>query len=209
MRASGASLLGEGEKTDASSRCICYRRGSRFLKVTHALIQLSTEGALPSSERVKADFRHVLTKLLDEIVKACRRDSSFISDPDIQSDMDFLSDDGHWSEMVDILSDLGSGGRYHDLDTLLDGQSKSQSPLDRWNALEMRFWQSDPAWEGLMKSDQGEFARRWYPALAAKRGVRPDSRAGWSVPPCRAVRRGCHAVGRLPPGVVVPFTRMP
>ena len=34
-------------------------------------------------------------------------------------------------EILDILSGLGSGGRYHDLDTMLDGHSAWESPLDR------------------------------------------------------------------------------
>ena len=42
------------------------------------------------------------------------------------------------------------------------------SPLDRWKALEMAYWRTDPKWQELMKSDPAKFARQWYPALAAK-----------------------------------------
>ena len=51
---------------------------------------------------------------------------------------------------------------------MLEGQSKWESPLDRWCELEVKFSQTDSAWDELMKSDQAEFARQWYPALAAK-----------------------------------------
>ncbi|MXY10403.1 MAG: hypothetical protein F4Z00_00170 [Acidimicrobiaceae bacterium] len=140
----------------------------RFLKVTHAVNQLSLEGALPTSRQIRREFGHVLTKLLDEIVAGCRSDSTFISRPAIQDDMDFLVADDHWREILDILSDLGSGGRYHDLDTMLDGESTWDSPLDRWKALEMAYLSADPKWQELMESDPAKFARQWYPALAAK-----------------------------------------
>ena len=140
----------------------------RFLKVTHAVNRLSTEGALPTSRQLRREFGHVLTDLLDEIVAACRDDSTFISRPAIQDDMDFLAADQHWREILDILSDLGSGGRYHDLDTMLDGTSAWDSPLDRWKALEMAYWRTDPKWQQLMVSDPASFQRQWYPALSAK-----------------------------------------
>ena len=56
----------------------------RFLKVTHAVNRLSTEGTLPTRQQLKSDFGHVLTDLLDEIVAVCRNDSTFISRPAIQ-----------------------------------------------------------------------------------------------------------------------------
>ena len=68
---------------------------------------------------------------------AGRRDSGFMDDADSQSAMDSLVTDNHWREVLNILTDVGSSGRYHDLDTMLDGQLASQSPLDRWCALEV------------------------------------------------------------------------
>jgi len=140
----------------------------QLLKVTHAVNRLITEGTFPTSHQLRREFGHVLTRLLDEIVAACRDDSAFMSRPAIQHDMDFLSADGHWREILDILSDLGSGGRYHDLDTMLDGKSAWDSPLDRWKSLEMAYWHDSHEWQALLKSDQAGFSRQWYPALAAK-----------------------------------------
>ena len=118
----------------------------RFLILTHALVQLSSEGALPTRKQVQDQFRHDLTKMLDEIVEECRRDGTYIARPAIQSDIDFLTNDEHWRDMLSVLSDLCSGGRYHDLDTMLDGQSPWQSPMDRWQSLEMTYCRTDPRW---------------------------------------------------------------
>ena len=141
----------------------------RFLKVTKAVIQLNTEGALPTSQQLRTGYGHRLSKLLDEIVTACNKDSDFTDRPAIQDDLHFLATDGHWREMVDILSDFGSGGRYHDLNTMLDGPSGAPSPLERLDALEMDYCRADPAWLQLMEADGAAFQREWYPAFAAKR----------------------------------------
>ncbi|MXV97919.1 MAG: hypothetical protein F4118_10970 [Acidimicrobiaceae bacterium] len=60
-----------------------------------------------------------------------QKDSDFTDRPAIGDDLDFLATDGHWREMAEILSDFGSGGRYHDLNTMLDGPSGAPSPLER------------------------------------------------------------------------------
>ena len=140
----------------------------RFLKVTRAVIQLNTEGTLPTSRQFRTEYGHGLSKLLDDIVAACRQDSDFTDRPAIGDDLDFLATDGHWREMVEILSDFGSGGRYHDLNAMLDGPSGAPSPLERLEELEMDFCRADASWLRLMESNAVAFQRKWYPALAAK-----------------------------------------
>lgn len=140
----------------------------RFLKVTKAVIQLNTQGTLPTSKQLKTEYGHGLSKLLDDILTACNEDSDFTDRPAIRDDLAFLATDSHWREMVDILSDFGSGGRYHDLNTMLDGPSGTLSPLERLEALEMDFCRADSAWLKLMESNGAAFIRDWYPALAAK-----------------------------------------
>ncbi len=163
----------------------------RFLILTHALLQLSSEGALPTRKQVEDEFWHDLARMLDEIVEAGRRDDTYIARPAIQNDIDFLANDEHWREVLSVLSDLCSGGRYHDLDTMLDGQSAWQSPMDRWQSLEMAYCRTDPQWLELMKSNAGKFHRQWYPALAAKqtetlqRAARGVARI-WTLGPARA-----------------------
>lgn len=163
----------------------------RFLILTLALVQLSSEGAFPTRKQVQDEFRHDLTRMLDEIVEAGRRDGTYIARPAIQNDIDFLTNDEHWREMLSVLSDLCSGGRYHDLDTMLEGQSAWQSPMDRWESLEMTYCRTDPRWLGLMESNTVKFQQQWYPALAAKqtetlqRAARGVARM-WTLGPARA-----------------------
>ena len=139
----------------------------RLLKVTKALIQLGEEGTLPSSRQFRTQYGHVLSGLLDDVLAACRRDETFTARPAIGCDIEFLASDELWRDMLDVLSELGSGGRYHDLDTMLDGNANSQRPLDLWEIIEMDICKADPKWIPLMESDPASFSRQWYPALSA------------------------------------------
>ncbi len=139
----------------------------RLLKVTKALIQLGEEGALPSSRQLRTDYGHVLFDLLDDVLAACRRNETFTARPAIRCDIEFLASNDLWRAMLDALSELGSGGRYHDLDTMLDGSARSQRPLDLWETIEMDICKADPKWFALMESDPASFSRQWYPALSS------------------------------------------
>lgn len=139
----------------------------RLLKVTKALIQLSEKGTLPSSREFRTLYGHVLSGLLDDVLAACRRDGTFTDRPAIRCDIEFLASNELWRAMLDVLSELGSGGRYHDLDTMLDGDARSESPLDLWEIIEMDICKADPKWLRLMESDPASFSRQWYPHLAA------------------------------------------
>lgn len=171
------TLVGEGIQTIAGWDATEDRRivglhllaqgFERLLKVTKALIQLSEEGTLPSSRQLRTLYGHVLSGLLDDVLAACRRDETFTAGSDIRSDIEFLASNELWRAMLDVLSELGSGGRYHDLDTMLDGEARSQSPLELWEEIEMDICMADPKWFALMESDSAAFSRKWYPALAA------------------------------------------
>ena len=138
----------------------------RLLKVTLALIQLNEEGTLPSSKQFRQSYGHVLSGLLDDILTACERDRAFVDRPAIRHDIEFLTSNDLWRSILDVLSELGSGGRYHDLDTILDGHAQSQRPLDLLETIEMDLCTADPKWFALLNSDLAAFSRQWYPALA-------------------------------------------
>ena len=71
---------------------------------------------------------------------------------------------------IGILGDFGQGGRYHDLDVLLDGSgNQSRGPLDRWREVEMWIYQhkEDTAFlNRLMHNEPGAVGGEWYPRLA-------------------------------------------
>ena len=138
----------------------------RLLKVTKALIQLGEEGTLQSSRELRNLYGHVLSGLLDDVLAACRSDETFTAGPAIRCDIEFLASNELWRAMLDVLSELGSGGRYHDLDTMLDGNARPESPLDLWEIIEMDICKTDPKWLALMEADPAAFSRQWYPALS-------------------------------------------
>ncbi len=116
----------------------------RYFKVIKALLQLNTESTLPTSKQFRTEYRHDLSRILDDIVETCRQDGRFINRPAIRSDLEFLSSDNHWRKMLGILSEFGSRGHYHDLDTMLDGPSDAPSPLERLESLENDLFHAEP-----------------------------------------------------------------
>ena len=139
----------------------------RLLKLTMTLI-LYGEGAQPSSEHFKKKkYRHRLLPLLDDILTKARADTGLMKRQDLRDDIDFCASDKHLREMFDIFGEFGEGGRYHNLDVLLDSSSQAGDPMRRWDALETAIHDEDAKWSQLMRSDPALWSRAWYPHLAA------------------------------------------
>lgn len=138
----------------------------RFLKLTRAQVHLSRDGALPSTEEVKR-WGHRLLVLLDATVDELEQDQSFAARPAVRADLDYLRCEARFRDLFAILDEFATGGRYHNLDVMLDGRSSSQSPLDRWNEYERGIFRDDPRWLDLMTTDVAGFNDSWYPHLAA------------------------------------------
>ena len=173
----------------------------RFLKLTRAQVHLSRDGALPSTREVK-HWGHRLLELLDATVDELEQDRSFSARPAIRSDLDFLRSDSRFRNLFAVLDEFATGGRYHNLDVMLDGRSDARSPLDRWNEYEMNLLREDPRWFQLMKTDPGGFSNTWYPHLAEiqtrtlQRAARALTRA-WTLGPAQDPgRRLTGVIGR-------------
>ncbi len=139
----------------------------RLLKLTMTLI-LSAEGAHPSSKDFKKQYGHRLLPLLDDILAKARADAELMERQALRDDIDFCASDRHLREMFDIFGEFGEGGRYHNLDVVLDSSSQADDPIRRWDALEMALHSEDPEWLRLMESDPALWSERWYPHLAAR-----------------------------------------
>lgn len=139
----------------------------RLLKLTMTLI-LYGEGEQPSSKDFKKQYGHRLVGLLDDVLDKARADADLMQRPALQADIDFCASDQHLREMFDIFGEFGTGGRYHNLNVLLDSQSRTDDPMQRWEALEKALHDEDPKWFTLMKSDSRLWSQRWYPYLATK-----------------------------------------
>ena len=162
----------------------------RLLKLTMTLI-LSAEGAHPSSKDFKKQYGHRLLPPLDDILAKARADAELMERQALRDDIDFCASDRHLREMFDIFGEFGQGGRYHNLDVVLDSSSQADDPMRRWDALEMALHGEDPKWYRLMESDPALWSRRWYPHLAATQ-VEALQRAArflvrlWTLGPARA-----------------------
>ena len=162
----------------------------RLLKLTMTLI-LSAEGAHPSSKDFKKNYRHRLLPLLDDVLSKARADADLMKRRALRDDIDFCASDKHLREMFDIFGEFGEGGRYHNLDVVLDSSSRADDPMSRWDALEMALHGEDPKWFQLVQDDPALWSERWYPYLAARQ-VETLQRAArflvrlWTLGPARA-----------------------
>ena len=138
----------------------------RLLKLTMTLI-LYGEGAHPSSEDFKKQYGHRLLPLLDDVLDKVRSDPDSMMRQALRDDIDFCASDRHLREMFAIFGEFGTGGRYHNLDVVLDSSSQADNPMRRWEGVEKAIHEEDPKWFRLMQSDPALWTRRWYPHLAA------------------------------------------
>ena len=162
----------------------------RLLKLTMTLI-LGAEGAHPSSKDFKKQYGHRLLPLLDDVLAKARADVGLMQGSALRADIDFCESDTHLREMFDIFGEFGDGGRYHNLDVVLDSLSRADDPMSSWDALELAFHNEDPKWFRLAESDPALWSERWYPHLAARQ-VEALQRAArflvrlWTLGPARA-----------------------
>lgn len=159
----------------------------RYFKLTLALALLRRTGRLPSAHEAQR-WGHGLLKLLDMTLDEFHTVSSFVDRPAVREDIASLRQDGVARQQLGILDEFASGGRYHDLDVMLDGHSRAEHPVDRWSALETDLFQQDDRWIRLMQDDPAGFGRCWYPYLASaqvhhlQRTARTLARA-WTLGP--------------------------
>ena len=116
----------------------------RLLKLTMAMI-LHGEGAKPSSQDFKNDYGHRRSELLNDIIGKARADAFLMKWKAFRDDIDFCASDRHFREMLNILEEFGTQGRYHNLNMVLDSRSRTDHPIRRWNTLEQRLHDEDPS----------------------------------------------------------------
>lgn len=81
------------------------------------------------------DYSHNLTKLISSVTERCF-DASYLQRPAALADKAFLSDDPLFRELLALLNDFGTGGRYHHLDIAAERPPPAgPSPEDRWRVI--------------------------------------------------------------------------
>lgn len=79
---------------------------------------------------------HDIEYLLHKLLSICSKkeySSKFVA---AKTDIDFLSDDKRLRKIITLLSEFAQGGRYYNLDIVVDGSSSYKNPSDVWEELE-------------------------------------------------------------------------
>lgn len=92
----------------------------RLLKLTLALAELESSGALPSSKRLRVDYGHNIVAVTDAVVDLVADRRAYARRPAVQDDLNFIRHDSNLRWMLTVLSTFGKWRRYYRLDEFLD-----------------------------------------------------------------------------------------
>jgi len=120
----------------------------RLSKCVLVLQYRVSNGSFPPHTWLK-ELGHNLEKLIDEIVKRCYPEET--NQPQaLKEDRSFIASDPIARKLIEILTQFGSGGRYHDLDTICGEALGEQPPEQKWQELEMEIVQNDSVLKTLL-----------------------------------------------------------
>jgi hypothetical protein len=100
-------------------------------------------------------YSHRLDSLLDAVVAVCFT-SEYMQREAARDDRAFLTTDRRFRDILAILEDFATNGKYHDLDSLSgEAEFEDESPNDRWFELESRTMREIGVWEEAVKPGEG------------------------------------------------------
>jgi len=79
---------------------------------------------------------HNLNYLLDKLLSVCAEKNYSSKFPAAKVDIDLLSNDKNLRKIISLLSDFAQGGRYYNLDIVLEGASTYKDPAKGWDKIE-------------------------------------------------------------------------
>ena len=80
---------------------------------------------------------HRLLELLGATINEVEGEDRSIARPAIRDDLRFLRGDNWFTDLFAVLDAIDTGGRYHKLNLMVDGQSAAKHPVDRSDAYAM------------------------------------------------------------------------
>lgn len=141
----------------------------RLCKCVLLLQYHTSHGCFPPRNWLK-DRGHNLTRLIDEIARKCCPEEV----PHCRAlgqDQEFITSDPIVTRLIQILAQFGSGGRYHDLDTVCGERQEGPSPEQEWQELEMAIVRNDPALNAKLEELQSgniQGIRSLYPEINSR-----------------------------------------
>jgi len=114
----------------------------RLLKITLCFRHLRDSDVIPANEWwMKGIKGHDVSRLSKEVATTCFFASYLKSRPVAHIDRDYLLSDDIWIRIAEIMTDFGMGGRYHNLNSILNGD-ESDSPIDKFSQVELDIFTS-------------------------------------------------------------------
>lgn len=155
MLSSGLMALQETEREpDLDSVLQQLAMGfERFLKVTLMEVTRNTTGRRPERKEVKR-LSHSLLAVLDALTAEARKVAEYAERPVCQADLEFLESEIGLRRLLDVLGDFGGGGRYSQIDGLLNGtRNPDGDPKTRWGTIETELLLERPDFEAIQTID--------------------------------------------------------
>jgi len=127
----------------------------KMLKVCVCFGNLNKTGNYPKNDTLKYKLGHKLLDLNKEILKKYFKVQSHT-----KLDFEFLEQNKELRELLSILQEFASGGRYYNFDRATGIQNKKNDPILKWNQFEMKIIFSNPNLKAKLKT--GNFFQDEY-----------------------------------------------
>jgi len=110
----------------------------RLIKCLLCLILMNERGEFEEKPyEYRGRIGHNLVYLLNRLISVITSRKHLSKFSQAKSDIKSLEEDKALKEIIKTLSDFGMGARYHNLDVVIHGKSKSPNPINAWDAIEM------------------------------------------------------------------------
>jgi len=114
----------------------------RLIKCLLCLVSMDDNGRIEKAPFEKGRKGHNLDYLIERLLAVCKQKNYSSKFPAAKKDIDMLNNDKYLRNIISILSEFAQGGRYYNLDIVLEGNSKYKEPKAVWEKLELNIFQS-------------------------------------------------------------------
>ncbi len=94
--------------------------------------------------------------MLNRLLSVCAEKDYSSKFPAAKADIDFLKNDKNLREIISLLSDFAQGGRYYNLDIVLEGESDYEDPDREWEKIETTVLELPTREDFLKKLNDGD-----------------------------------------------------